>query len=185
MSLSSKTSSCIKLAVWIISMISASRLCSLVNSFRSQISAVARATRKTKAGLILFPPAPKICSAADIKTGFSAPTIDCKFLFRVRRSSATGPNIFASNTGLLGFSFKSNTGGEAGATAETRPPEVSVQNTRQWPISRRQHSSFRALKPLLTFPNTQLATFLTDCSSMAAFEQHPKSNLLLPNSRLW
>nr|GMD84182.1 hypothetical protein Iba_chr14aCG12240 [Ipomoea batatas]GME06353.1 hypothetical protein Iba_scaffold3997CG0540 [Ipomoea batatas] len=32
---------------------------------------------------------------------------------RVRRSSATGPNIFASNTGLLGFSFKSNTGGEA------------------------------------------------------------------------
>lgn len=43
--------------------------------FRPAISAVARETKKTKAGLILFPPAPKICSAADIKTGFSDPTI--------------------------------------------------------------------------------------------------------------
>lgn len=104
MSLSSNTSSCIKLAVWIISIISAKRLCSLVSSlviecrvkiliphnisrsvhqqiklqgphFKPTISAVALDTRNTKAGLILFPPAPKICSAADIKTGFSAPTI--------------------------------------------------------------------------------------------------------------
>ena len=37
-------------------------------------SAVALYTRKTKAGLNLFPPAPKICSAAETKTGFSAPT---------------------------------------------------------------------------------------------------------------
>jgi hypothetical protein len=36
---------------------------------------VALETRKTRAGRILFPPAPNICSAADIKTGFSAPTI--------------------------------------------------------------------------------------------------------------
>ena len=36
-------------------------------------SAVALDTRKTNAGLNLFPPAPKICSAADTKTGFSAP----------------------------------------------------------------------------------------------------------------
>jgi len=37
-------------------------------------SAVALYTRKTKAGRNLFPPAPKICSAAETKTGFSAPT---------------------------------------------------------------------------------------------------------------
>jgi hypothetical protein len=37
-------------------------------------SAVALETRKTKAGLNLFPPAPKICSAAETRTGFSAPT---------------------------------------------------------------------------------------------------------------
>jgi len=37
-------------------------------------SAVALDTRKTNAGLNLFPPAPKICSAAETKTGFSAPT---------------------------------------------------------------------------------------------------------------
>lgn len=43
--------------------------------FKPAISAVARETRKTKAGRILFPPASKICSAADIKTGFSEPTI--------------------------------------------------------------------------------------------------------------
>lgn len=39
------------------------------------ISAVALDAKKTKAGLVLLPPAPKICSAADIRTGFSAPTI--------------------------------------------------------------------------------------------------------------
>ena len=43
--------------------------------FNPTSSAVALATKNTKAGLILFPPALKICSAADIKTGFSAPTI--------------------------------------------------------------------------------------------------------------
>jgi hypothetical protein len=37
-------------------------------------SAVALDTRNTNAGLNLFPPAPKICSAAETKTGFSAPT---------------------------------------------------------------------------------------------------------------
>ena len=37
-------------------------------------SAVALDTRKTKAGRNLFPPAPKICSATETKTGFSAPT---------------------------------------------------------------------------------------------------------------
>jgi hypothetical protein len=37
-------------------------------------SAVALDTRKTSAGLNLFPPAPNICSAAETKTGFSAPT---------------------------------------------------------------------------------------------------------------
>lgn len=36
---------------------------------------VALETKKTKAGRNLFPPAPNICSEADIKTGFSAPTI--------------------------------------------------------------------------------------------------------------
>jgi len=41
---------------------------------KSANSAVALDTRKTKAGLNLFPPAPKICSAAETKTGFSAPT---------------------------------------------------------------------------------------------------------------
>ena len=43
--------------------------------FKPNNSAVALATKNTRAGLILFPPALKICSAADIKTGFSAPTI--------------------------------------------------------------------------------------------------------------
>jgi len=43
--------------------------------FKPSNSAVALATKNTRAGLILFPPALKICSAADIKTGFSAPTI--------------------------------------------------------------------------------------------------------------
>lgn len=115
MSLSSNTSSCIKLAVWIISIISAKRLCSLVSSlviksivkilvlynilrsifqqkklqgphFKPTISAVALDTRNTKAGLILFPPAPKICSKADIKTGFSAPTIYKKKIIRRSRS---------------------------------------------------------------------------------------------------
>lgn len=47
----------------------------LITYFNPISSAVALDTRKTKAGLILLPPAPKICSAADIKTGFSAPTI--------------------------------------------------------------------------------------------------------------
>ncbi len=37
-------------------------------------SAVALDTRKTSAGLNLFPPGPNICSAAETKTGFSAPT---------------------------------------------------------------------------------------------------------------
>lgn len=43
--------------------------------FNPASCAVALETRKTKAGLILFPPAPKSCSAADISSGFSAPTI--------------------------------------------------------------------------------------------------------------
>ena len=42
--------------------------------FSPTSSAVALETKNTKAGLILFPPAPNICSAADIRTGFSAPT---------------------------------------------------------------------------------------------------------------
>lgn len=101
--LSSMTSSCIRLAVWIISMISAKRRCSVVSSLdcktkksvwlilkimirsgnsiaqkgtygKAANSAVALDTRKTNAGLNLFPPALKICSAAETKTGFSAPT---------------------------------------------------------------------------------------------------------------
>jgi hypothetical protein len=36
---------------------------------------VALDTRKTRAGHILFPPAPNFCSAPDIKTVFSAATI--------------------------------------------------------------------------------------------------------------
>jgi hypothetical protein len=47
-------------------------------------SAVALDTKKTRAGLILFPPALKICSAADIKTGFSAPTIYQEHLHQIQ-----------------------------------------------------------------------------------------------------
>lgn len=43
--------------------------------FESANWAVALETKNTNAGLNFFPPAPNICSAADIKTGFSAPTI--------------------------------------------------------------------------------------------------------------
>jgi hypothetical protein len=43
-------------------------------------SAVALDTRKTNAGLNLFPPAPKICSAADTRTGFSAPTSYSRYI---------------------------------------------------------------------------------------------------------
>lgn len=43
--------------------------------FKPVIFAVALDTRKTKAGLNLFPPAPNIYSAADTKTGFSEPII--------------------------------------------------------------------------------------------------------------
>jgi hypothetical protein len=43
--------------------------------FNPTTSAVALDTRKTRAGHILFPPAPNFCSAPDIKTVFSAATI--------------------------------------------------------------------------------------------------------------
>lgn len=55
-----------------------------VPHFKREISAEALDTRNTKAGLTLLPPAPKICSAADIKTGFSAPTIWKMISFRYR-----------------------------------------------------------------------------------------------------
>lgn len=49
--------------------------------FKPAIFAVALDTRKTKAGLSLFPPAPNICSAADTKTGLSEPII-CHNIFK-------------------------------------------------------------------------------------------------------
>lgn len=52
--------------------------------FSPPISAVALDTRNTNVGRILFPPAPNICSAADIKTGFSAPTIYQRISIRLK-----------------------------------------------------------------------------------------------------
>lgn len=70
-------------------MISAKRRCSVVSSGKAANSAVALDTRKTNAGLNLFPPALKICSAAETKTGFSAPTSDLRLLLRLSKSSET------------------------------------------------------------------------------------------------
>ena len=57
---SSSTSSCTNDAVWIISVISASRLWRSVMSSKPSSCAVARATRNTSTGRSRFPPAPKI-----------------------------------------------------------------------------------------------------------------------------
>uniref|UniRef100_A0A0A9GGG9 Prenyl transferase n=1 Tax=Arundo donax TaxID=35708 RepID=A0A0A9GGG9_ARUDO len=70
-------------------MISAKRSCSVVSSDKPANSAVALDTRKTNAGLNLFPPAPKICSAAETNTGFSAPTSDFRLLLSFSKSSET------------------------------------------------------------------------------------------------
>lgn len=64
-----------------LSIITKNRCRTFYTHFIPTSSAVALDTKKTKAGLILFPPALNICSAADIKTGFSAPTIYQQSIF--------------------------------------------------------------------------------------------------------
>jgi len=54
--------------------------------FKSRNSVVALATKNTRAGLNLFPPELKICSAADNKTGFSAPTVHQSIFIRYIKS---------------------------------------------------------------------------------------------------
>jgi hypothetical protein len=63
---------------------------------KAAFSAVALDTRKTNAGLNLFPPAPKICSAADTKTGFSAPT-SCRIISVIARCVQSSMAVWAKS----------------------------------------------------------------------------------------
>lgn len=63
-------------------------------------SAVALATRNTIAGLSLFPPAPKICSAAAWSMGCLSPTMPRRLAFICSMSAATGARMVAEDAVL-------------------------------------------------------------------------------------
>ena len=75
-------------------------------------SAVALATRKTIAGLSLFPPAPKICSAAACSIGCLSPTMPRRLAFICSMSAATGRRIAAEEAVLI---VERVSGGEEGS----------------------------------------------------------------------
>mmetsp|Transcript_28502 Transcript_28502/g.72513 ORF Transcript_28502/g.72513 Transcript_28502/m.72513 type:complete len:202 (+) Transcript_28502:1374-1979(+) len=95
---SSSTSSCTRLAVWIISTISASLRCFSVMSGSFMRFAVALATRNTMTGRSFFPPAPKICSAAAMSIGWRLPTTFFRLVFISSKSSFAGATAAVSTS---------------------------------------------------------------------------------------
>lgn len=74
---------------------------SLLSHLNPSSSAVALATRKTIAGRSLFPPAPKICSAAACSIGCLSPTMPRRLAFICSMSDATGARIAAEEAVLI------------------------------------------------------------------------------------
>lgn len=116
-----------RLAVWIISTISASLRCRSMMSLRGQqrrsllshkltlrleiptphpgpthmwpiVWAVARATKNTMTGRNFLPPAPKICSAAAMSIGCLLPTTSLRLAFIVTISWLTGCSTWLSTS---------------------------------------------------------------------------------------
>ena len=78
------------------------------------MSAVARATRNTRAGRRRLPPAPKICSAAATSIGWRSPTTARRLAFIASMSSVTGARMAAESTTPMGACAVGG-GGGAGA----------------------------------------------------------------------
>lgn len=92
-------------------------------------SAVALATRNTIAGLSLFPPAPKICSAAACSIGCLSPTMPRRFAFICSMSVATGARIAAEEAVLIVQRVSGGESEEGVDTGEEKEGEAELATT--------------------------------------------------------